>query len=283
MEDFKQPSNYSKYSWVSKVAIFAVVLVISGAILTQTHFLEGLLKLLGVGASQVERISISSVDDFRGVSNLGIWADLEGGYNQPVFDNTAPFSYFTGQPADPGVVPGFIMPLVTSVNGILETQASSSYTSPVLKMSADSLGNILQSIEVLDYTPQSSIIYQYRASDTLGELTGESGRSFQVLDMATISTNGKFTQRQAILGIAMPQYIQFKIIFGDFAPSDRPMVAEIDIVHGPKSEVSLQESNLTTPLEFNGDFNGDGVVDSSDYAIFLQKMKADFEKRGQTS
>ncbi len=51
MEEFKQPK---RYSWAGKVTVFAVVLIITGAILTQSNFLEGLLKFLGAGASTTE-------------------------------------------------------------------------------------------------------------------------------------------------------------------------------------------------------------------------------------
>ena len=52
MDELKQPK---RYPWGGKVAVFAVVLIITGAILTQSNFLEGLLKFLGVGASTTEQ------------------------------------------------------------------------------------------------------------------------------------------------------------------------------------------------------------------------------------
>lgn len=48
------PQLPNRYPWLGKTAIFAVALIIAVAVIIRGNFLEGLLKLLGAGASTTE-------------------------------------------------------------------------------------------------------------------------------------------------------------------------------------------------------------------------------------
>jgi hypothetical protein len=216
--------------WFNKVAVFAVALILTTAIITQGNFLEGLLKLLGVGASQLETISITSREHFSGAS--GEWlADFEGdGYNFPVFQGTASFDYFSGQPTDPNET-GFVMPLWSGGGELTEKVTTTSvYTSPVIDLGLAQ--EILHSVDVLEYHPtESEIIYRYRVADSLSQL---SSADYDIIELRTNSDDADFALKQALLGLPMHRYLQFQISFSNFFPSDRPMVAEFNISYGPE-------------------------------------------------
>ncbi|MDD5605905.1 MAG: hypothetical protein PHR51_01060 [Patescibacteria group bacterium] len=276
--DNNTPNRFK--SWLNRAAVFAVALILTVAIILQGNFLEGLLKLLGVGASRLQTISISSEGDFFG-NNQAEWiAVLDTGFNTPRFNNTAAFNYFTGQPNDPGLAAGFVMPLVISGSQDSDIVTGSGYVSPIIDLGEQPTDYKLVSIDVLEYLPEGSeIMYSYRAADSLGELADA---AFQTLDLANIGAVEDFTTRQILFSTSLHRYAQFSIGFGQFDVYDRPMVAEFSISYGPEGEAVVEEESpdllpsLSGAAGVLGDLNGDGVINGLDYDLFL-KLWNEFE------
>ncbi len=196
-QEIKQPDKRSKYSWISKIAIFAVVLVISGAILTQTHFLEGLLKFLGVGASTTEYQEEQTPEEVLPVQ----LAKIEFNY------------YYITAPKSGSV-----------------------------RINVAKDGKLIIEKSGLDLEAAQKI--------TLSDVGLAQGEQYVAV------LEGEGVDPKILYFVATEKDTDnYSFTFGEFLPS-------------------YEQS-------FAGDFNGDGAVDSSDYAIFLQKMKDDFERRGE--
>ena len=193
MDESKQPK---KYPWAGKVTVFAVVLIITGAILTQSNFLEGLLKFLGVGASTTEQ------EDQMPKEDVPVQlAKVELNYNY----------------------------LTAPTNGSIRINVAED-------------GKLI--IEKKDLNMQ-----------TTGVITLEDVELNQGEQYVTV-LEGEGVEPKVLYFVATERDAdEYSFTFGSFY--------------------------ATNEKSFKGDFNGDGAVNSSDYAIFLQKMKEDFEKRGE--
>ncbi|MFH0905215.1 MAG: hypothetical protein V1826_00630 [bacterium] len=278
MEDYKQ-----QYSWVIKFAIFAVALLIVAILALKGSFFEGLLKLFGVGASQLQTITLTSNEDFLGTNTQAPWmAQIPGGIdNTPTLSDAAPFSYFTGQ-TDPGETPGFVMPLWFGGSSAVQVTQPSSYTAPIIDLGSElSADAVIQSIEALDYRPAGSdITYSYRTATSATEITDS---AWQTLEMGSVETVGTHTRYQAVLGIAANRFVQVKVGFGSFFATDRPMVSEIKITYGTQDVVisggsadndnsAAGDQQLQTPDCEPADLNCDGAINSVDYSMFLEEF-----------
>ncbi|AKM84858.1 MAG: hypothetical protein VE98_C0001G0404 [candidate division Kazan bacterium GW2011_GWA1_50_15] len=266
------------YRWLVTALVSIAGLVVAITLIARSNFLEGFLKLIGAGAARLQVISMSSDDDFFGTSTAVWLADL-GDRNDAVLDNTAAFYYFTGQPQDPGAKAGFVMPLVSAeeLTGVVTRPAS--YISPIVDLGDSDL--FIKALQVMDYQPAgSTIAYAYRAGATVAEAQAA---SFRTLEFIPTDTFNGYRRQQVAWENSLPQFVQFKFIFTDYVASDRPAVAEMNIIYegtsgnGEEAPVDLL-SNLTdtdAPVvtEPTADLNQDGTVDVLDYSIFIEKFQ----------
>lgn len=221
----------------NKVAVLIVALILTTGIILQGNFLEGLLKLLGVGASGVQTITLSSVEDWLGGNDAKWLAPFETGANVATFEATIAALEFTGQPADPGEANGFVMPLWSGAESADIAVTEARYLSPVIDLGE---GNpILQTLSGLDYQPaDTEIIYRYRMASSQAMLDVA---SFQIAEMQAIDQVETHVMRAATLEIPAPRYLQLQIGFRGFTAITRPMLAELSLAY------LLEEESVTPP------------------------------------
>ncbi len=219
-----QPSTIHR--WLVPVLVAIAGLMVAITLIARSNFLEGFLKLIGAGASELQMISISSDDDFLGTSKAKWLADT-GERNDGVFDNTAAFNYFTGQPHDEGARAGFVMPLVSAseIDSVVTHPAS--YISPVVDLGSGEL--FVKALQAVDYQPEgSTLAYAYRAGETVAEAQTA---TFKVLEFVPTDTLGGYRRQQVAWEDGLPQFVQFRAIFANYVFADRPAVAELNIIY----------------------------------------------------
>lgn len=257
MEAENKPKNYSL---IVKIAVFSVALIITGTIVSQGNFLEGVLKLIGAGASQTEEIAITTTDEFMGITG-DWWVD-----SNATLENVEAVDIIPNQPEYPTLT-GFLIPLIgVSIQQIdeipeepipesyqdptidpgpvedplpeddskkpkketkVEVGIEYSYTSPVIDLSE---GGTLRSITTLDYRPLGSeIAYAYRA----GANTNLSGAFIPIEDTSVSSPypNSQFFEHQYLQELPIPRYLQLKAIFLNVNKDDLSAIAEIKVAY----------------------------------------------------
>jgi|GEM_PF-6435418 len=287
MEVENKPKNYSL---IIKIAVFGVALIITGTIVFQGNFLEGVLKLIGAGASQTEEIVISNVNEWRG--KAGDWWVED---SSPKLENVEIIENI--EPADP-IFNGFLVPYAgVEVQGIkksdlpsnkdesllgddsrkpkketkpVETEKEYCYTSPVIDLGAE--GSTLRSFTMFDIRPLGSEIrYGYRT----GAGANLSGNFITIEDTsASLShSNSQVIEHQSLQETPVSRYLQLEVTFLNVNPDNLTAVAEIKIAFQPadKEVVSTQPVQWGDMEKGNSQIAKEIIVDYNETTIINDK------------
>lgn len=186
-----------------KLSIPMLAILLVGGIVVYTGGFGNFLKLLGIKASGVETISLSTESQLL-ASDTGSVAELEG---------VSVLNQLEGIPADPDEA-GFVTPIYSSEDGTKDAYNSHSYLSPVidLKGTAPTLNAVITKYHQAD---GEELAFSYKTSATIEGL-----RSSGLIPLEMTGTSGgEIVTRTASLESTVQQYIQLSVRFvgGNFA------------------------------------------------------------------
>lgn len=211
------------------VALVAVVLVYTGGLEA------AMMKLLGVGASGVYEVALTSTSDFLGTNGNKSWiigsADMNG---------TSVFGQFSAVPADMDTSDkglGLIVPIFSSPSDPLSEQYQKhEYATPIVSLQAEA--PYLSAVQVADYnTTDTSIDYFMRSA---GSPEGVTAKEFLPLDLTeeTAAKDGNGIKiRAAIVEQTVSQYVQVKLVMNNNTATNRSAVYSINFQYKESAEV----------------------------------------------
>lgn len=186
-----------------KLSIPALAIVLVVAMVVYTGGFGNFLKLLGIKASGIETISLSSEQQLL-ASDAGSVAELSG---------VSVLTELDGIPADPGVS-GFVTPIYSSDNNGRDIYETHTYLSPAvdLKGSAPTLSSVVVKYHQAD---GEELAFAYKTSASLEGL-----RTSGLIPLEMTGTGGgEIVTRTASLESTVQQYLQISVRFtgGNFA------------------------------------------------------------------
>lgn len=197
--------NHLKHNlaWKLAVPLIAVLLVIG--IVIYNGGLENALKFMGIKASELQTINLTTTQQFEGNSPEDKWL-VQGSFSEA--NGASALEGYTGIPEDPAEA-GLIMPIYSSEDPSENVYLDHTYISPALDLEGET--PTLSSYAVTAYAPEgTSLIHSYRTAGTVDalqtaqfipvELSQDNGES----EVSTFSTE---------LGITTERYIQIKVEF----------------------------------------------------------------------
>ncbi|MEZ4210645.1 MAG: hypothetical protein R3B38_02970, partial [Patescibacteria group bacterium] len=148
--------NHNK-AWKIAVPIVAIALAIGAAVYVGGF--DTLLKFIGIKASQVQTVSISSNLELLGDSSAGEWVVTD---EPAYFEGVSVLSSYSSVPTDFGTE-GLVMPIFDSAD-----ERQNSYPTHIYRTTAIDLGGesiVLDSITVQQYqAPGANLLHSYRTA-----------------------------------------------------------------------------------------------------------------------
>lgn len=288
--NFSTPKN-KRNLWTIIATTVAVGLAVF--LLIYTGGMGSLLKLLGVGASGVYEIKISSANDFLGIGkNWFVGPANPNGVNA--------FSNFSIVPEDVDLTDegrGLILPIFSSPSDpASEIYTIHEYTSMAVDL--DSVAPFLSAIQTTYYNPVGTgSEYSYR---TASSVAGLDNQPFAPLDFTvTNNLDNDIKIGAAIVEQPISQFIQIKIAFINNTASLRSAVYALDIQYKEDANIidvknlpnvngevidreitiEYELSNAPASAEINiisGDLNN-AIVHSANNVDFTGKTKLSFK------
>jgi|GEM_PF-6583290 len=227
--------NHNKV-WKIAVPIVAIAIAIGAAIYAGGF--ENFLKFIGIKASQVQTISISSNLELLGDSSAGEWVVVD---EPAYFEGVSVLSSYSSIPADYGTE-GLVMPIFDSAD-----ERQNSYPTHVYRTTAIDLGGediLIDSITVQQYqAPGAQILHSYRSASTLAELTNH---TFTPLELA--GSEDQQTEDTVQLGVPVQQYFQLETTFIGDTFATRSAVYGYSINYTGSERESTTQTVTDTPV-----------------------------------
>lgn len=217
-----------------KLSIPALAIVLVGSIVVYTGGFGNFLKLLGIKASGLETISLSSEQQFL-ASDAGSVAELEG---------VSVLTQLDGIPTDPDES-GFVTPIYSSEDNSQDSYGSHTYLSPAIDLrgSAPTLSSVVVKYYQAD---GEELAFAYKTSATL---EGLKTSGLIPLEM-TGTSGGEIVTRTASLESTVQQYFQLSIRFTGGSFASRSAVYGFDVQFDSNIPA---EGDVEPPIPFNQD------------------------------
>jgi len=230
--------------WAIATTLLAIGLAV--VLLIYTGGMGSLLKLLGVGASGVYEMSITTANDFLGIGKpwLVSSANLNG---------VNAFTDFSIVPEDVDVNEkgkGFILPIYSSpADPTAETYQEHIYTTPGADFKSPN--PYLSAIQITYYQPtETSINYAYRTSSSV---EGLNSQPFMLLDLTLIQNlDSGIKVGAAMIEQTVNRYIQVQITLISNTALKRAAIYAINFQFYP-------EAKVTNVSELSNSSNGELV------------------------
>jgi len=219
-----------------KVAAIVASLVVVAGLLVYSGGMESILKFLGVGASGIYDVTLSSNRHFVGDAKFFV----DG--SQPGMEGVSVFDQFTGTPSDPNANEqnkGFVAPIFSSPQDpSQETYLEHYYVSPVIDLTLAT--PLLSAVEVTDFAPEGGAIeYAYRSAAQPSALLG---LAWQPVDPSVLNSEiDNIKVRTAVIEQNIERYAQVKFTFLSPDPMRRSAVYAVSFQYKDGSEVSPGE------------------------------------------
>ena len=221
-----------------KMAAIVAALVVVAGLLVYSGGMENILKLLGVGASGIYDVTLSSNRHFIGDAKFFV----DG--SRPGMEGVSVFDQFTGTPSDPNANEqgkGFVAPIFSSPQDpTQESYKEHYYASPVIDLTLAT--PLLSAIEVTEFAPEgegATIEYAYRSAAQPSALLG---LAWQPVDPSVLnSETDNIKVRTAVIEQNIERYAQIKFTFVNPDPMQRSAVYAASFQYKDGSEVSPEE------------------------------------------
>lgn len=233
MENMQKPTLLRKLS----IPVVAVVLVIG--IVIYTGGFENFLKFLGIKASELQTIHLSTVGQIEGDSPEDVWL-VPGAL--PMADGTGTFDSFSLVPSDPAEL-GFVMPIYSDANPELNTYQEHSYTSAPIDLGAEM--PTLTSYAVQVYTPEgASVIHSYKTASSVEALQTA---ALTPVELGLDRADNNISTHIAQLGINVERYMQVHVEFVNDAFAARSAVYSWTLQYNPNTGEGDMNSMSAAP------------------------------------
>ena len=244
------PRRYSR-----AIALSVIGVIITAGFLFYTGGFSALSNIFGSKAGT--EIIFAGASNLQGAVEADEW--VLGETHPPVLTGTSVFSSFTGVPdyiLSEASQPGFVAPLITSVEADEPTITKNEYTSSALDLGAGAAE--LTQLTAYLYLPTDTdqTVIAYRTAEELDSLTTA---SFITLNdtptMLPINESIKTITSELVPG-SLSRYLQLQVNFVSFNPENRPAF------YGVMIEVPTSDTT-------RGDIPEEGLDENADVRINL--------------
>jgi len=272
------PSVPRKNRWFKVAGAVASIVIVAG-LLVYSGGMEYMLKLLGVGASGIYDISITSNQDFTGGSKL--FADG----SEPEMGGTSVFDRFSGTPTDPNQNEknnGFVIPIFSSPEDLSrEIYLEHYYASAPIDLTLPA--PLLSAVEVIDFnSAESTISYAYRTAASASSIQMAAWQPLD-LSVANSETADGVKVHSAIVEQNVERFVQIKFTFNNVDPFARAAVYAVSLQYkegeattegmtgadATEREVSLQYQSINAPTNADIDVLS---ADLQNRVVYTQKL-----------
>lgn len=216
---------------------------------------------------------------FVGFDNLGGTKDAEnwvmGDTTPATFDGTSTFTSFTGIPDFTSAStnnPGFVAPIITSLDPTANAFASHTYTSPAMNLggSASELTKLTAYLYLQSSGDQTTVAYRTAADEATLKTTA-------FMPLTGTPTPLPANESLSAIDVTFPagtllQYFQVQVNFVAFDLAHRTAFYGISLTQADSSSSAIDITQTPDTTTKSADLNNDGTVDTLDASILLDQL-----------